>query len=84
MDNERPVEPWSVRRWKQLEQLERLLIECESLNAGNCVIERMQRLIKGAKELRKWDMSGQQPSFVNFLREQARAGYKGRKRKAKE
>lgn len=80
MSDETP-EQWSMRRWKQLEKLERLLIDCESLDAGNCILSRIKRLIHGSENLRKWNRDRREQSFVNFLREQARVGYSRRKKK---
>lgn len=79
-DNKTP-EPWSIRRWKQLKDLERLLMDCESLNAGNGILQRIERLIKGAEKLRRWGDDSQ--SFWNFLQEQAIASEPMRKRRAK-
>jgi hypothetical protein len=77
-------EPWSVRRWKELERLDRLLIECETIDRGNNILSRMKRIIAEAKKLRDRRSGGEHQGFVDFLREQARAGYAKRKRKTKE
>lgn len=76
-------ERWSIARWRELEKLGRLLRDCESLNSGNCVIERMQRLIKGAKKLTNWNHGSERSSFIRFLQEQARHDYASRRKRKK-
>ena len=73
------VEQWSVKRWGQLERLEKLLIQCESLDSGSSVIHRMKFIIKEAKALRAWNYDNSDLSFIRFLQEQARDGYEKRK-----
>lgn len=59
---------WTEDRWKQLEDLELLLRECEGINNSNLVIERLQRIISLAESLRKSDLRARQQSFINFLK----------------
>lgn len=81
----KPPERWSVRRWKQLERLDRLLRECESIDRANCVLERLKFIIKEAKVFREWSHRDDAAvGFIQFLKEQARYDYSQRKgRKAK-
>lgn len=69
----KPKKPWPLHRRKQLETLLRLLNECTSLNTGNQVIERMQRIIKAADKLNKtvYGGSARRMSLPHFLRNEA-------------
>lgn len=80
--SEKPrVEQWSVRRWKQLEQLERLLKECQAIDRGAPVISRLQWLIKVSTELDRFDHKRQRFSFLQFLKDQALEGFEKRRKK---
>lgn len=67
-------EPWTNDRWEELELLERLLVECESLDSSNRTIWRLGFLIETAKKLRTWDSATRRTSFLRFLQAYAIAG----------
>lgn len=75
-DEQKAPEPWSVERWEELEQLARLLYDCGTINRGNYVIEKLQHIIKDSESLTNWTEGGQRQSFLDFIREQARHGYR--------
>lgn len=84
MSEQEKPEPWSIRRWKQLETMRELLQECTALNRGNCVIHRMQKLINEAEKLLATrDGKKSWRSFVQFLEDQARFDYLNRRRNRK-
>lgn len=72
---------WTVRRWRELKQLERLLMECEKIDSANNTIDRLKRLITEAKKLRREGFRRGSPSFLRFLEEQAASDIRPRKPK---
>lgn len=65
---------WNNARCEEFELLRKLVRECQGLNNGNCVIERMQFLIETAKRLDSWGEDGRRQSFVRFLEDVCGAG----------
>ncbi len=81
----RKPEQWSVKRWKQLKAMERILWECQSLNSGNGIIERIQFLVAESKKLTdgnpvRENYKDTDRAFIHFLDEQAVEGYKSKRR----
>ena len=62
---------WPEDRRKELEELSRMLYDASNLNAGNKVIEKMERLIDGADKLTTSDRELRRTSFLNFLNDEA-------------
>lgn len=60
---------WDGGRCDELEQLRAMVNDCQSLDSGNLVIERMQRLIKTSQELDGSNWRRERPSFLEFLKE---------------
>lgn len=63
--------PWPEHRWKQLEELRELFIDCENIDNANCVLSRLTRIIETAKALNNSDREMRQQSFFHFLQELA-------------
>ena len=58
---------WTELRIQQLDMLEELLRECESIDSGNRIIGRLQRIEELAKKLSHGNLRKAEPSFVRFL-----------------
>ncbi len=65
---------WDQARWNQLFTLQDLLNEVSMLNRGTGTIERLQRCIAMAEELRCGDLVTSRASLPRFLMERALAG----------
>lgn len=61
---------WTDDRIKELEKLQELLRECGSLNAGNNICRRIERIETLAEELVKTDFENMRKSFISFLLDQ--------------
>ncbi len=58
---------WTANRVRQANLLTKLLRDCESLNSGSHVIERMKRIVAAAHALTSTNWKKAEPSFDQFL-----------------
>lgn len=61
------MKKWPKGRAREFLLLNDLLIDCASLDSGNRVIEKMQRIVKAAKKLRDTNLDTGRDSFWHFL-----------------